>query len=89
MQVIDGAEAPSAAEITVATWNTQWRTPTNARSVRHIREPRQMQLMRHGDRLRRAITVLTHDQVRFTAPRIIPLEGVGPVQQNYHIGILL
>lgn len=62
--------------------------PLLPRSVRHIREPRQMQLMRHCDRLRRAVAVLAHDEVRFAAPRVVALEGVRPMQQDDHVGIL-
>jgi len=55
---------------------------------RHIREPRQVQLMRDGDRLRRTVAVFTEDQVRLAAPWIVPLEGIGPVQEDNHVSIL-
>lgn len=64
------------------------RTYSRPSSVRHVGESRQVQLMRHGDRLRRAIPVLAHDQVSFTAPRVVSLEGVRPVQEDDHIRIL-
>ena len=65
------------------------RTYNRAASVRHIRKSRQMQLMRHGDRFRRPITVLTENQIRLATPRIIAFEGIRPVQQDDHVRILL
>ena len=64
------------------------RTYTNALLPRHVRKPRQMQLMRNGDRLRRPVPVLAQDQVGLAATRIVTLEGIWTVQQDYHIGIL-
>ena len=69
------------------------RTPFHVRgtvvvSVRHVGKPRQMQLMRHRDRLRRTVAVLGENQVRFTTTRVIPVERIGPMQKYDHIGIL-
>ncbi|SKN04214.1 Uncharacterised protein [Mycobacteroides abscessus subsp. massiliense] len=64
------------------------RTYKTALLPRHIREPRQVQLVRHGDRGRRAVTVLAQDQVGLTAARVIPFERVRAVQQDDHVGVL-
>ena len=47
-----------------------------------------MQLMRHRDRLRRPVTVLTQDQVGLSPAWVVALEGIGPVQQDDHVSIL-
>jgi hypothetical protein len=56
--------------------------------MRHIRKPTQMQLVRNGNRLRRPVTVLAKNQVRFTAARVVTLECIRPMQQYDHVGIL-
>jgi hypothetical protein len=48
-----------------------------------------MQLVRNSNRGCRTVTVLAQDDVGFTCARVIALEGVGPVQQNNHVRILL
>ncbi len=45
--------------------------------------------MRHSDCRGRAVTVLTQNQVGFTATGIVSLGRVGAVQQNHHVGVLL
>lgn len=48
-----------------------------------------MQLMRHGDRPGRTVTVFGDNEIRLAAARVVPLEGVGSVQQDHHVGVLL
>jgi hypothetical protein len=55
---------------------------------RHVGEPRQVQLMRDGDGLGRAVAVLGQNQVRLSPTRIVAIEGVGPVQQDHDVTIL-
>jgi hypothetical protein len=55
----------------------------------HVREPRQMQLVRDRHRTRRPSTVFRDNKIGFAAARIIRFEGVGPMQQNHHVRILL
>lgn len=57
--------------------------------VRHIRKPRQMQLVGNGDRLRRSRTVFGDNQVSLTTARVISLERIRPMQEDHHIRILL
>ena len=45
--------------------------------------------MRHGHRLGRPVAVLGEDEVRFAAAWVVTFEGIRPVQQNDHVGILL
>ncbi len=78
--------SPGAAELEKVQRNL--RTYTTALLPRHIRKPRQVQLVRHGDRGRRTVTVLTQNQVGLTAPRVITLESVRAVQQDDHVGVL-
>jgi hypothetical protein len=47
--------------------------------ARHVGETRQVQLVRDGHRLGRAVAVLGQNQVRLTAAGIIALEGIGSV----------
>jgi hypothetical protein len=55
---------------------------------RHVGEARQVQLVCDGHRLGRAVAVLGQNQVRFTAARVVALEGIWAVQQNDHVRIL-
>lgn len=55
----------------------------------HVRKPREMQLVRHGDRARRASAVLRNDEVGFTAARVVAFERIGPVKQDDQVAILL
>ncbi len=57
--------------------------------ARHIHELAQMQLVRNGNRRRRTIPMLTQDDVGLTGAWVVALEGVGAVQQDHHIRILL
>ena len=54
----------------------------------HIRESRQMQLVRNGYRLRRTVAVLTENQVRLAAAWVVAVERIRSVQKYDHIGIL-
>lgn len=56
---------------------------------RHIRKPREVQLVRHSDIRGRAVTVLAEDDVRFTTARVVAVDGVRAVQQHDHVGVLL
>jgi len=47
-----------------------------------------MQLMRHGDRLGRAVAVLGQNQVSLSPTRIVAFERVWAIQKNYHVSIL-
>src|SRR6516165_3362753 len=47
-----------------------------------------MQLVRDRNRLGRAIAVLGENEIRLSPTRIIPFEGVRPVQQDHDVSIL-
>jgi len=55
------------------------REPTSQLLPRHIREPRQVQLMRHRHRLRRTVAVLGQNQIGLAATRIVTLERIRAV----------
>jgi hypothetical protein len=55
---------------------------------RHIREPRQVQLVCHRYIRGRTISVLAQNNIGFTAPGIFPIECIGAMQKHYHIRIL-
>lgn len=56
--------------------------------ARHVGEPRQVQLVRDGHGLGWAVAVLGQNQVGLTATWVVSLEGIRPVQQDNHVGIL-
>jgi hypothetical protein len=47
-----------------------------------------VQLVRDCHRLGRAVTVFGENEIRLSPTRIVTVERIRPVQQNYHIGIL-
>jgi len=55
----------------------------------HVGEARVVQLRRHGDRSQWTVAVLAHDQVGLAGAGIVALEGVGPVDQQHHVCVLL
>ena len=70
-------------------WTSNLRSHSSQRLPRHIRKPRQVQLVRHGDIRGGAVAVLAEDDVGLATARVLPVEGVRAVQQHDHIGILL
>ena len=44
--------------------------------------------MRNGNRLGRTVTVFGQNQVRLSPAWIVPIERVGPVQQDHDVAIL-
>jgi hypothetical protein len=57
-------------------------------SARHVREPREVQLVGHGDGRCRAVTVLAKDDVGFATAGVVTVECVGAMQKHDHIRIL-
>jgi hypothetical protein len=57
-------------------------------SPRHVGESRQVQLVRDGHSLRRAVTVFGENEIRLSPARVVALERIGPVQQDDDVGIL-
>ena len=53
--------------------------PTMYASVRHVGEPRQVQLVRNRYGLRRAVTVFGQNEIRLTTTRIVALERIGSI----------
>ena len=54
-----------------------------------IGETAVVQLVGDGDGARRTIPVLCQNEVRFTCPRVVTFECVGPMQKDDHVRILL
>ena len=84
-----GSLTPNA-ELATATEKMQRRMRRYRRQLRlgHVGKARQVQLMRDGDGLGWAVTVLAEDQIRLTAARVVPLERIRPVQQDDHVRVL-
>src|SRR6188508_420352 len=56
---------------------------------RHVDEAREVQLRGHGDRVRRAVAVLGHDEVGLAGPRRLLVVVVVAVKQDHDVRILL
>ncbi len=61
----------------------------NPLASRHIHELGQVKLVRHSDCRGRTVTVLTQNQVGFTATGIVSLSRVRAIQQDHHVCVLL
>jgi hypothetical protein len=57
-------------------------------SPRHVGESRQMQLVRDGDCLGRAVTVFGEDEISLSPTWIVAVERVRSVEKNHDVSIL-
>lgn len=56
-----------------------WRDLQISFSPCHVGEPRQVQLMRDGHRLGRAVTMFGQNEVRFSPTRVVAVECIWPI----------
>jgi hypothetical protein len=75
-------------DISLEKWTSNLRSHKCKYLPCHVGESRQVQLMRDGDGLGRAVAVLGENEIGFSPAWIVAFERVRPVQQNHNVSIL-